>query len=161
MQNEVFLSIQSPSLFRVRNQTAKLGPNRLVANTRCANTRCCRMRPPHNKAKSMVGRCSAQCFLAFTCNQEKARTANSLLQSRRTTCLLAPMRCHAGRSGSVQCHAWQQTLPPSLVRAGGKRKLHAMQRACEAEHVKAAEVSRNQVKCNAMHSRVGSLTKHP
>ena len=32
-----------------RSQTATLGPNSLLANTRC-----CRMRPPHNKAESMV-----------------------------------------------------------------------------------------------------------
>ena len=43
------LSLQA--FFRGRSQTAKLGPNSLLANT-C----CCRMRPPHNKAESMVGR---------------------------------------------------------------------------------------------------------
>ena len=43
------LSLQA--FLRGRSQTAKLGPNSLLANTSC-----CRMRPPHNKAESMVGR---------------------------------------------------------------------------------------------------------
>ena len=43
------LSLQA--FFRGRGQTAKLEPNSLLASTRC-----CRMRPPHNKAESMVGR---------------------------------------------------------------------------------------------------------